>query len=102
MTRNQLIKHWNVIVAFKEGKDIQGKVGYKWWDIPECSFYENGEYRIKPEPKLVPFTHEDIESIKGRYIHEKGNDEVLIKFTKIKVNSNELIWAGPYLDLIFF
>ena len=60
MTREQLVKHWDVIQAFKEGKEIQyRKIGTSLWesdnDEPNFGFYDDYEYRVKPEPtKRLP------------------------------------------------
>jgi len=59
MTREGLNKHWEVIKAFKEGRDVQrlDGIGKKWWTDTELpSFSIENTYRIKPkEPiKLVP------------------------------------------------
>ena len=47
-------KHYDVIVAWAEGKEIQHIWHGKWhdWDTSNTpGFYEECEYRIKPEPK---------------------------------------------------
>ena len=52
MTREQLIKHWDVIQAFKEGKEIQcRKIGSEQWNNEHggFEFRLNYEYREKPE-----------------------------------------------------
>ena len=53
MTREALIKHWDVIQAFKEGKQIQYKdsVTPTWQDTTEPKFKLEVEYREKPEAK---------------------------------------------------
>jgi hypothetical protein len=48
-------KHYDVIVAWAEGKEIQVKDNFGWWSNwnHQCppSFSVHGEYRIKSEPK---------------------------------------------------
>jgi hypothetical protein len=47
-------KHYDVIVAWAEGKAIEGRdkyTGYEWVDIYTAPVVEDREYRIKPEPK---------------------------------------------------
>ena len=63
MTREALIKHWDVIQAFKEGKEIQiySKIEERWVDYDSFDFRIDYEYRIKPEPtKRLP-TIEEVE-----------------------------------------
>ena len=54
MTRKQLITHWGVIEAYKNGEDVQLQSATGTWinsSTPE--FHEDNEYRIKPyEPKI--------------------------------------------------
>ena len=43
-------KHYDVIIAFAEGKTIQGRhpeVG-EWWDVDNPSFLAHMQYRVKP------------------------------------------------------
>ena len=63
MTREQLIKHWDVIKAFKEGKEIQYKDIFtkEFEDIDEPYFKLNVEYRIKPTPQKRLPTIEEVE-----------------------------------------
>ena len=51
MTREALIKHWNVIQAFKEGKQIQynDSVPQTWQDTTDPQFKLAVEYRVKPK-----------------------------------------------------
>ena len=46
-------KHYDVIVAWAEGKEIQiwCEVYKKWLDDEQPFWLEEQEYRIKPEPK---------------------------------------------------
>lgn len=63
MTREQIIKHWDVIQAFKEGKQIQYRYyeSDEWEDIDMPSFVIYFEYRIKPTTtKRLP-TIEEVE-----------------------------------------
>lgn len=63
MTREALIKHWNVIQAFKEGKQIQynDSVPPTWQDTTDPQFKLAVEYRVKPEAtKRLPTIEEAI------------------------------------------
>lgn len=56
MTREQAKELLPIIQAFAEGKPIQYRsLEGKWKDIDNTAFYENLEYRIKPQPKYRPF-----------------------------------------------
>jgi hypothetical protein len=53
-------KHYDVIVAWAEGKKIQIKANEKWFDLnnyASASFCNYAEYRIKPEinPDVVKY-----------------------------------------------
>ncbi len=54
MTREELIKHWDVIVAFKEGEKIQRRLpsNENWFDINQIDLVEGVEYRIKPRHEV--------------------------------------------------
>lgn len=72
MTKEQLNKHWEIIKAFKEGKTIEFLSDDEGWlltinpifDIHRC-------YRIKPEPKLVPFDFSDAEKLINKIVKHK-------------------------------
>ena len=78
MTRKELEKHWEQIMAFKDGKIIQCKslVNGVWYDANEPFFDINSEYRIKPEPKLVPFTYLDAKDLIGKAVIGKIDKNV--------------------------
>src|SRR5699024_6197512 len=87
-------KYYNEIVAFAEGRTIQAKyIGIPnegiWVDDP-APYFDNSKYefRIKPEPKYIPFTFEDREELRGKWVRRKGvNDELVIyNLSKIRVN----------------
>jgi len=52
MTREQLQKHWKIIEAFKDGKEIEFKdeIDSRWHKAGEPLFRINREYRVIPEP----------------------------------------------------
>ena len=63
MTRETLIKHWDVIQAFKEGKKIEYFSNFdgKWVNVKNPSFDIECSYRVKPEStKRLP-TIEEVE-----------------------------------------
>jgi hypothetical protein len=66
MTREDLNKHWEVIEAFKNGKEIEFRhvVTKCWMDATDPSFDQCVEYRLKEEPKYVPFDFSDAEKLR--------------------------------------
>lgn len=79
MTRKEAEKHKDVIIAYLEGKKIQifDKTYKEWHNIDIPSWLEEYTYRIKPEEpqkKIVPFTFEDAEQLKGKWVMRRGYD----------------------------
>lgn len=74
MKRIDAQKYINEILEFANGKIIEHKsVGSgTWYEDENPSFACHLEYRIKPEPKLVPFTFEDNLLFRDKWITEKG------------------------------
>ena len=78
MTKKDVEKHWEQIMAFKDGKIIQYKnlENGVWYDTNEPSFHINCEYRIKPEEKLIPFKFSDAKFLLGKIV--KGRSCIFI------------------------
>lgn len=65
MDRNQAKEFYPILKAYAEGKIIECRtkpstikgtdVPNDWTEIKDISFWDNIEYRIKPEPKYRPF-----------------------------------------------
>jgi hypothetical protein len=65
MDRNQAKEFYPILQAFAEGKVIECRtkpsavkgisVPNDWTEIKEIGYWDNIEYRIKPEPKYRPF-----------------------------------------------
>lgn len=65
MDRNQAKEFYPILQAFAEGKVIECRtkpsfiegsdVPNDWTEMKEIEFWNNTEYRIKPEPKYRPF-----------------------------------------------
>lgn len=83
MTKEKALEISLILKAYSEGKTIQRNTARGWMDIKELVSEHLkdasmdlggnfGEYRIKPEKKLVPFTYEDIEVFLGRKIRSKN------------------------------
>lgn len=65
MNRNQAKEFYPILQAFAEGKVIECRtkpstvkgtsVPNDWTEINEIGYWDNIEYRVKPEPKYRPF-----------------------------------------------
>ena len=65
MDRNQAKEFYPILQAFAEGRVIECRtktsliegtdVPNDWTEMKEIEFWNNTEYRIKPEPKFLPF-----------------------------------------------
>ena len=120
-----------ILKAYSEGKTIQiyidgtvegGGVFKGWQDITDfdleylnqndffkglpsydydSSFKMNGLLRIKPEPKLVPFTFEDKDLFKDRWVKVKNSYVVSGSLNKIvNVNSTGVIYINANGSII--
>lgn len=67
-------KHYETILAYAEGKQIQYQNNHdgKWIDTGHPSFYDAYEYRVKPEPKPDVIKYTIIGVCKGGYHHTPG------------------------------
>lgn len=80
-------KHYKEIVAWAKGKTIEYYSNYseKWKIITSPSWNKNIKYRIKPEPKYVPFTFDDADKLIGKAV--TSNNGIIHIITEInKVN----------------
>lgn len=67
MDRNQAKEFYPILQAFAEGRGIECRtkpsavkgtdVPNDWTEMKEIKFWNNTEYRIKPEPKYRPFAN---------------------------------------------
>ena len=67
MDRNQAKEFYPVLQAFAEGKIIETRrkpsavkgtyIPNDWTEMKEIEFWNNTEYRVKPEPKYRPFAN---------------------------------------------
>lgn len=65
MDRNQAKEFYPILQAYAEGKVIESRtkpstvkgtdVPNEWTEIKEIGYWDNIEYRVKPEPKYRPF-----------------------------------------------
>src|SRR5690625_328929 len=91
-------KYYNEIIAFAEGRTIQAKyIGIQnegiWVDDP-APYFDNSKYefRIKTEPKYIPFTLEDRNELRGKWVRRIGTtSEALISSVR-KTHVNGYTW----------
>ena len=63
-------KHAAVIKAWADGAKVQSKVsGSQWMDNDYPQWYENTQYRVKPEPKPDYVRYIGFENDRGDYQH---------------------------------
>lgn len=74
MRREDLIKNWDIIEAFKNGEEIEvyDKIQKEWTTVCNPNFWSNTEYRIKIQSEYVPFEFEDHKLFKDKWIRVKG------------------------------
>ena len=106
MTREQLIKHWDVIKAFKEGKEIQYKDIFtkEFEDIDEPYFKLNVEYRIKPTPqKRLPTIKEVERWFLENRVFCKKNTSLYLRIKEFDKNgefgTSLLIWEDQWMNI---
>ena len=78
MTKEELIKHWEFIEGFKNGKELEffDRNINLWRNIDSPSFDIDYEYRFKQEPKYIPFDFSDAAKLIGRSIKSKCGIEL--------------------------
>lgn len=95
MDRNQAKEFYPFLQAFAEGRVIECRtkprlvegadVPNDWTEMKEIEFWNNIEYRIKPEPKYRPFKNAEecwTEMLKHQlfgWVKDKDNNKFLIK-----------------------
>ena len=85
MTKEEAKVLLPIITAFAEGKTIQyrRKGSSDWADviyylIDNFGLEQQCEYRIKPEPKIVPFDFNDAKDIIGKKVLHIGTNQIFI------------------------
>ena len=78
MTKDEAKKLSDILKAYSEGKIIEvSNNGSQWAELnmsyPDVVFKYN-QHRVKPEPKLVPFTLEDNLLFRDKWIKCKKDD----------------------------
>ena len=69
MNRNQAKEFYPILQAYAEGKVIESRtkpsavkgtdIPNDWTEMKEIEFWNNTEYRVKPEPKYRPFKNSE-------------------------------------------
>ena len=101
MTKDKAKELVDILLAYSNGKTIQIELNNGWKDIEElkgedlkqATIRSMGDYlnlRIKPEPKLVPFTLEDKDLFLGKIIKNRRSN----LYNIIVGASQQSIWIG--------
>ncbi len=103
MDRKQAQELWPVMQAYADGKEIQYFVkNCGWYSIPEKqkpSFSEKLQWRIKPEPKTVPLTIEDLyEHFKKGTIFTNSTTHNC-RIQSISIKKKQLIMPTSFSDI---
>lgn len=90
MTREQLLKHWEVIEAYMNGAVIEyfNTSISEWLNVKDPSFEINKEYRIKKQPELIQFDFSDAEKLIGKAVKRKDGSnyiQAIIEVTEFNV-----------------
>ena len=74
-----------IITAYSNGEPVEYWTGVKWIKKSiDAGWVDEQKYRIKPEPKLVPFTFEDRQYFKNLWVKSKEHDTLnsLVQISK--------------------
>lgn len=72
MTREQFKKHRYLIEKWAEGTTIQIKSPFnEWINNEEPTWYLTNEYRTAPIPEFIPFTFDDRDQFRGKWLRRK-------------------------------
>ena len=69
-----------MIYSYLNGERVQIKIISTWHDVTSISVFNNfnNEFRIYTEPKLVPFTFEDVDLLIGKAVKSKSKDIITL------------------------
>lgn len=113
MNRNQAKEFYPILQAFAEGRVIECRtkpstiegtdVPNDWTEMKEIEYWNNTEYRIKPEPIYRPFKDTE-ECWMGMLRHEpfgwiKGKVDGLLYLITAVVSKNDIRVDGVFLSL---
>jgi hypothetical protein len=119
MTKEKAKELSKILLAYSQGKTIQIKmlsgcifgsrliIADEWVDLPNDNacivsnptdekYYQ---YRVKPEPKLVPFTFEDRELFKNLWFKVKSSGALI---RPLRIDKDGLSFSSQALDFICY
>ena len=89
MTREQIIKHWDVIEDYKNGAEIQyfSESSNKWLDTGVPLFLMSRRYRVKSRPKYVPYDtkQECLEQIGKTAVNKHGCGFLILAYHRDRI-----------------
>lgn len=97
MTRDRAKELLPVIKGFAEGRDVEyfSEMKNKWLSCDEDpDWYDDESYRLKELPVYAPFSYQDIDNLRGKWV--KNNFDVEHMTTKIHPNSSRPIYNGEW------
>lgn len=106
MKKDKAIELADILIAYAEGKTIQRSlIDNKWKDLEDLKGEDlkqasipikgvNFTLRIKPEPKLVPFTFEDNLLFRDRWIYMDLYKTTIQKIFQITKNDILLVYGA--------
>lgn len=107
MLRDRARELLPIIQAFADGKAIEYKNASNWKLATGPDWSNDIQYRIKPQPKLVPFTFEDKDLFKDKWFRLKTTsglfkalyiDESLITIGASQNSYSELMQLFEFED----
>jgi hypothetical protein len=102
MTKDQMKRLLPIITAFTEGKKIEWKNrGGQWEPFEDGIFADNAEnFRIVPEPQLVPFTFKDAEFLIGKPVRDKDSVALIVNVKPDTVHISNGSGAHSFTSLL--
>ena len=107
MKKEEAKEFYPILHAFAEGKVIECRtkpdtisagIPNKWTEIKEICFWNNVEYRIKPDPKYRPFKDAEecwLEMLKHQpFGWIKGKEDEYHTFITVVDNNDEMSLSG--------
>jgi len=89
------------VEEFLNGKPIQYRThDGRWVDTSYPTFEEDDTYRIKPEPKIIPFDFTDAEKLIGKVVKHKIASDVFIIGRVITRGVLAVGWSIDFSDLL--
>ena len=97
-------KWYNEIISFAEGEviEVKHKEGDTWTTAITPQFNdERYVFRVKPEPKYIPFTFEDREVFRGKWVRRKKDNAEFIIHIISRNYVNGYSYEEAYIELEF-